>query len=381
MASALYLTPGCFDKGGISRYSRYQIRAMRELLGDDQVSALSLLGPDGDSFEEPIDVQYAAGGAEVVQKSAFLLQSAMFARRVHPRLIVAAHVNLSMVGLCLARVTGARLVVNIYGSEVWSGLRRDSRFGLARADVIVSDCHFTAEYCEAAGVIRAGVVRVIWDCVDLNKFNPGQCRQDVLVRYGIPDPNHHKLVLSLGRMSTAAAHKGYGRLLQVFARIAPSHPSARLVFAGRGDLIPVLRGCAASLGVSDRVFFLGAVDERDLPDVYRAAHVFSLVSDRGIGRGEGIPLSPLEAGACGVPLLVGDQDGSVEAVREFSNGFALDPFDLSRHAQLLAQLLDDQKLRSQLGANAAAVARQEFSYERFKRDHQCLLESLGIQCH
>ena len=40
----LYLTPGCFDKGGISRYSRYQIECLREIHGEAAVTVQSLLG-------------------------------------------------------------------------------------------------------------------------------------------------------------------------------------------------------------------------------------------------------------------------------------------------------------------------------------------------
>ena len=46
----LYITPGCFDKGGISRYSRYQITAIREIFGYDKVSVFSLLGKNKHSF-------------------------------------------------------------------------------------------------------------------------------------------------------------------------------------------------------------------------------------------------------------------------------------------------------------------------------------------
>ncbi len=55
-ARVLYLTPGCFDKGGVSRYSRYQIRCLRDWLGDDNVRVLSLMGPDEHSLETPMDV-------------------------------------------------------------------------------------------------------------------------------------------------------------------------------------------------------------------------------------------------------------------------------------------------------------------------------------
>ncbi|HEY1942337.1 MAG TPA: hypothetical protein VGH40_09465, partial [Roseiarcus sp.] len=57
----LYLTPGCYDKGGISRYCRYQIQALRENHGAERVTVLSLLGPDQNGFEEPFAVSWRGG--------------------------------------------------------------------------------------------------------------------------------------------------------------------------------------------------------------------------------------------------------------------------------------------------------------------------------
>jgi phosphatidylinositol alpha-1,6-mannosyltransferase len=119
------------------------------------------------------------------------------------------------------------------------------------------------------------------------------------------------------------------------------------------------------MNLRDRVHFLAGVHEDDLVDVYRAAHLFSLVSDRGLGRGEGIPLTPLEAGACGVPILVGNQDGSREAVEENVNGFILDPFDLEAHSAILLKLVASGELRARLGAGARGRTEAFHSTEAF----------------
>jgi phosphatidylinositol alpha-1,6-mannosyltransferase len=194
----------------------------------------------------------------------------------------------------------------------------------------------------------------------------------VLAKYGIPDPASGTNLLTLGRISRFAAHKGYDRLLEVFAKVAPRAPDLRLVYAGRGDLVEPLRARAAALGLAARVFFTGAVHEDDLCDVYRSAHVFSLVSDRGKSRGEGLPLTPLEASAAGVPILVGDQDGSAEAVIQGENGFIVDPFDLDAHASRVLALAADPALRTAMGEAARARAVRDFSYRRFVAEHRAL---------
>ena len=60
----LYVTPGCFDKGGISRYGRAQITALRELLGPEQVRVYSIRGPGPGDFETPFPVAWTAGGRD-----------------------------------------------------------------------------------------------------------------------------------------------------------------------------------------------------------------------------------------------------------------------------------------------------------------------------
>lgn len=384
-AAVLYLSPGCFDKGGISRYNRYQIGALRDLLGPAAVRVFSIRGPGEGDFETPFEVTASAGGrdpergATRAQKAALVARVAADALARRPGVIVAAHVHLASLALALARAVGARSVVDVYGLEVWSGLRPDAAWGLRAADLVVADCHFTAAYLREARLRPAGApTAVLWDCVDTERFRPGPPDPGVWRRHGIPDPDRHVNVLTLGRLAPEAAHKGYDRLLDAFCRAAPSAPALRLVYAGKGALVPELRRRAEARGVGDRVAFTGPVHEDHLADVYRAAHVFSLVSDRGHRRGEGIPLTPLEAAACGVPILVGDQDGSQEAAVDEGTGFVLDPFDTAAHCDRLLRLAADPGLRVRMGNAARARILEHHDYRVFRAGVGRVLERLGV---
>lgn len=369
-----YLTPGCFDKGGISRYSRYQISSLREILGNGNLQVYSLLGPDEESFEEPFEVDWYAGGNGFFKKAAFVLRvsAASFIHR--PLIIWSAHVSFSAVIHIIAWVIGAKTVVNEYGAEAWSGLSWDAKWGLKRISYVVSDCHFTARYLENEGFRPEGSIVVLWDCVDLDKFSPGKPNPKVLKKYGIPDPEKGINLLTLGRMGREADYKGYSRLLEVFMKVTDEMPELRLIYAGRGELVEDLREKARQLGLENRVFFTGMVSEEDLVDIYRSSHIFSLVSERGVGRGEGVPLTPLEAAACGLPILVGNQNGSQEAVIEGVNGFVIDPFDLESHAKAIVNLVKDLALRKRLGHAARKRIEDNFSYAIFREKHRPLLQ-------
>lgn len=376
----LFLTPGCFDKGGISRYSRYQILALRDLFGDDHVRVLSLLGPQVGDFETPFVVHWHGRGNQIWQKLRFVTQVLLQMLIWRPRVVHIAHVNFSGMGYVLARLFGVRhVVLNVYGLEVWSGLRRDASYGLRKVHRILSDCHFTARYLVEAGVRSAEDISVIWDCVDIDRFRPVPEQWEAVQRkYALPDRRQHFVLLTLGRLAFEAAHKGYQRLIEVFRMLADAHPHARLVIAGKGNMRPHLETLVHEAGLSDSVSFAGMVHEEDLPALYGYAHAFSLVSDRGHGRGEGIPLTPLEAMACGVPIVVGNQDGSQEAVVDGRNGYVVDPFDLKAHAEVLKGLMEDAALQQSLAREAISVAREVFAYPDFREKHRAFYAQL--QC-
>lgn len=362
----LFLTPGCFDKGGISRYSRYQMSALGSIFGESQVRTLSLLGPEEHGFEDPLDVQWHGNGVSIPSKLRFVTTALVESILWQPDVIHCAHVNLSGLAVLLGMACKAKTLLNTYGLEVWSGLSHDALWGLQKSDVVLSDCHATASFIESKGWRGSSKIPVLWDCVDLDKFFPAPCPVEVKERYGLP--REGKIILTLGRLSHDAEYKGYERLLDAFSSVADQLPNTSLVYGGRGDLCIYLKQKALLLGVSDKVFFTGSIDEKDLADVYRSASIFSLISDSGEGRGEGLPLTPLEAMACGVPVLVGNRDGSREAVVGGRGGVVLDPFDLDLHAATLMSLSNDSSLRLAMSAEAHANANEFFSFGHFKNE-------------
>lgn len=376
----LFLTPGCFDKGGISRYSRYQIDALREIAGADNLRVLSLLGPDPDGFETPFDVTWhgPASSATVSGRVAFVTQAFRQALFWRPDVIHCAHVNFTPLVTRLASLCGARTALNVYGLELWSGLSNTRRAHMARMDRVIADCHATADHVVQENM-HSRPPDVIWDCADLDRFRPGPTPPHLAGRYGLPDPMRHRVVLTLGRLAVSAQHKGYDRLLDIWGSVCARLPEARLVIAGRGDDLDRLRAKSTDLGHADSVVFTGPVDEADLAEIYRAAHVFSLVSDKGMGRGEGIPLTPLEALASGLPILVGDEDGSHEAVDGSLNGLVVSPRDPVAMAEALVTLLSESgAARDTRVAEARRVAEERFGYTAFAEKHRRFYSSAAL---
>jgi phosphatidylinositol alpha-1,6-mannosyltransferase len=375
-AVVLYLSPGVFDKGGVSRYCRYQVTALRELLGPDAVSVLSLLPPDGRGFEVPFEASFASFGGSLGGKAFFAAASVWAAAATRPTVVWCGHVHLAPLGLAVARMTGARLALNVYGAEVWTSLGPSRRLALRSADHVLSDCHATLDYIFEQGLRSRSGTSVHWDCVDVQRFRPGRA-DGVLQRYGVPDARATTMtLLTLARLTKEEQHKGVDRLIQVVAELRDQ--PVRLVVAGGGNWVETLRGMALDLGVGDKVYFTGRIDEADLVDVYRSCDIFSLITTKGPGTGEGLPLTPIEAAACGKPILVGNQDGSVEAVEDGVTGYVLEPTDIRGTADRILQLMREVDLRARLGRAGRARIEREMSYERFRGRLTDVLPSLGL---
>lgn len=373
----LYLTPGCFDKGGISRYSRYQIEALRLLYGDKSIRVLSLLGPAQDDYEDEFHVHWHGVNGSKFDKLRFIIKIIIEAIIWRPTIIHTAHVNFSGLAHFVSYISNSKTLLNTYGREVWSGLRKDAKWGLVQTHHVISDCHSTADYLEKEAKYRkSGTTKVFWDCVDLQRFKPADVNNSFLKKYAIPSKDNQFIVMTLGRLSKEVAYKGYSRLLLAFSELVKKESHCILIIAGKGTLSDDLKQEAKKLDIGSKVIFTGSVSESELADCYRSAHVFSLISEQGDGKGEGIPLTPLEAMACGIPILVGNQDGSREAVEENFNGFILDPKDNEGLVEKLFLIAKDESTRKRLSLGALDIAKKQFSFDGFVKKHKELYKKI-----
>jgi phosphatidylinositol alpha-1,6-mannosyltransferase len=374
MSRVLYLSPGVFDKGGVSRYARHQVRALRELLGDREIEVLSLLPPDEHAFEEPFAVAFSSFGTSLRGKALFAI-AAVLAAASRPEIVWIGHIGLAALGHGIARGVGARSVLNVYRDELTIGFSQVRAAALRRVDRVVSDCHITRADIVARGLRPDVGMTVHWDCVDLARFTleASSDRAAVLARYGVPPAPDRITVLTLGRMCAGTKYKGYERLLEAMARI-PADIPLRLVLAGDGVRRAELEALAHARGLDGRAFFTGRVHESDLTAVYRACDAFALVTDTY----EGLPLATIEAAAMGKPVLVGNHDGSREAAEDGITGFVVDPFDGGAIAERLVRLARDSDLRDRLGAAARARIEREHSFERFRARTSELLRDLRV---
>lgn len=159
-------------------------------------------------------------------------------------------------------------------------------------------------------------------------------------------------------LGTIEPRKNLPTLIRAFRTLIDRYKTeADLVIAGKqGWLYDDVYQLVDSLGLENRVRFLGRVPAADLPHLYNAAQMLVLPSYY-----EGFGLPPLEAMACGVPVVVSDTPAMAEVVADA--GLRVAPEDDEGFAVAMWRLLTDDALRADMIAKGLKRA-ESFSWKR-----------------
>ncbi|MCB2141303.1 glycosyltransferase, partial [bacterium] len=173
----------------------------------------------------------------------------------------------------------------------------------------------------------------------------------------------------IGLVANLRPEKNHKALIRAFARLLKAQPSAHLVFAGLDCMDGQLEAYTQALGVAESVHFLGV--RLDVPEILNILDVFCLPS-----KNEGLPLSILEAMACGVPVIGADVIGINEVLTDNKTGL-LFPYDDDRVlCEKLNLLLTDQKIRETVIASAVAYVKETYSLEDKINQYRSLFKKL-----
>jgi D-inositol-3-phosphate glycosyltransferase len=314
-----------------------------------------------------------AGPAEPIPKDGLLVHMDEFAARLAASLradppdVVHAHFWMSgRAALAAARPLGIPVVQTFHALGVVKRRHQGakdtsppSRLRVERmvardADRIVATCSD-----EVFELVRMGAdlrqVAVVPCGVDLELFRtdgPAAPRP----------PGRHRLLV----VSRLVERKGISDVVAALARL----PDAKLVVAG-GPPADQLAGdpearrltaLAERAGVAERVRLLGRVGRGDLPALYRSADLVVNVPWY-----EPFGIVPLEAMACGVPVVASAVGGLVDTVVDGVTGAHVPPRRPRLLAAALAGLLADPERRAALGAAGARRARRRYGWDRIAR--------------
>jgi len=197
------------------------------------------------------------------------------------------------------------------------------------------------------------------NCIDLDFWNTGKAA---------PHERTEKVVLYVGRFSP---EKGLRYFLEALPEVVRRVPSVRAVLVGGEEAEDgEFHSLARRLGVEANVEFRGILPREGLPPVYANADILVFPS-----LAEGHPLTPMEALACGTPVVASDIPGPNETVEHEVNGLLVPPAEPRALAEAVCRVLGDRDLLARL-TRAARPSVSRFSWAERIAELEALRERL-----
>ena len=242
-------------------------------------------------------------------------------------------------GLILRRVLRRRYRL-LFTSAAQRAHTGFTRWLIRRQDAVIATSPQAASFLERPAT-------VILHGVDTAVFRPAEDRAALRRDLGLDAD-----AVLVGCFGRVRAQKGVDLLVEAAIRVFPRHPRAALVFTGR--ITPDNRAFADDLmarataaGIGDRVRFLGEIPWDEVVRHYQALDLFAAPA-----RWEGFGLTPLEAMACGVPVIASRAGAYETLIRDGETGTLVPRDDAHALEAALDRWLSDDAGRARAGEAA-----------------------------
>jgi glycosyltransferase involved in cell wall biosynthesis len=271
------------------------------------------------------------------------------------------------VGVGLAREMGRPLIVELnaplaaeqstYRAAGLGDLAEQTeRWVLSRAEAVLAVSAPLRDHAVAMGAATERV-HVVPNGVDPELFRPGLRDPDVRKRWELGDGP------VLGFVSGLRPWHGVDTLPPLLAELVPRHPDLRLVVAGDGPAREGLERELATRGLSKAVVFTGWLAHEEIGALIRHFDVALAPYREPAHAFYFSPLKLFEYMACGVPVVAAAVGQMAEVLQHGRTGLLCPPGDVPGLAAACHRLLTDSALRQRLGATAAAVVHDRYTWD------------------
>ncbi|MEC4850263.1 MAG: glycosyltransferase family 4 protein [Jaaginema sp. PMC 1079.18] len=328
-------------EGGIQTYNQNLLAAYTAL--DDQPAADVLVLRDRHRSDNPLASSRLRfhsfyHPSRAVGRIAFVLHLFNFILWQRPRHVFCGHLNLAPLIHWLCQPFNIPYTVIAHGKEVWFPVSRREQQALSQAKAIWTVSHYSSERASQANHLDPQLFRWLPCTIDGDRFSPGIKPPHLLVKYNLTNA---KVLMTVARLWSGDIYKGVDVTLRALPEIARHFPEVKYLVIGRGDDRPRLEQLAIDLGVRDRVVFAGFVPTAELVAHYRVADAYVMPSQEGFG------IVYLEAMACGLPVVSGDDDGSADPLLNGKLGWRVPHRSPEAVARACVEILKGQDARCQ----------------------------------
>lgn len=257
-------------------------------------------------------------------------------KKINPDVLHAHYA--SSYGLLGALVNFHPYIVSVWGKDVFDfptksiAHKKSIEYVLKKADKILSTSKVMA--IETNKYTNKNVVVTPFG-VDTNKYKPNNEYKD-----------DEKIII--GTVKTLDPKYGVDYLIKSFANTVKNNPDKclELHIAGKGDQKQELIELSKNLDIYEKVKFLGFLSEEEVINTFNS---FDIAAFPSIFDSESFGVAAVEAGACGVPVIVSNVGGLPEATKPNVSSIVVEKENISELTSALDKLINNQKLRKKMG--------------------------------
>jgi glycosyltransferase involved in cell wall biosynthesis len=277
-----------------------------------------------------------------------------------------------LLGRPLARLARVRRVIHTQHNTLhWESRSRlislANRLSLRAADRVVAVGERVARMVETHGGVPADRIRIIRNGVDTTRFQPEGGREGLSGFAEIPsDAPVVAMVAGFRRV------KGHAVMLDAMVRIRGVFTEARLLLVGDGPRRASVEEAVAGRGLADQVVFTGV--REDVHRLLPGCAVLVLPSWE-----EGVPVSALEAMACGLPVVATRVGGTPEVVEDGRTGLLVPPGDPRTLAAAIVRLLRQPDYAGALGKAGREAVKSRYDVSSMVRKTALLYQEILSQ--
>lgn len=334
----LFLNLTAFSKtGGIEKFNKALLKALSEFEQDKIVSSESYSLYDDQANEQYFfNNKYRGFSGKRIQ---FVISS--FLKAKHFNQIILGHVNLAPIG-CLIKIFYPKknIVLITHGIEVWKPLKGLKKLIFSNADLILTVSNFTKDKLIQVQKINSTKIRLFYNTIDPYFIPPSTFISDSSLRkrYNLKEDDF--VLFTLTRISSKEKYKGYDIVLKCLPQVVRKIPNVKYLIAGKYDegekerLDEIIK----KLSLENVVLFAGYIKDQEVKDHFQMSDLFIMPS-----KGEGFGIVFIEAMACGLSVIAGNADGSVDALQNGKLGTLVNPLSVNEIAEAIYKNYVDRK--------------------------------------
>lgn len=287
------------------------------------------------------------------------------------RVLFGAAAPLGLLAAPLRKLGVKNIVGMTQGHETGWAMTPGTRQALRQIGNDTDYLTYISEYthkkiAKALSAEAAARMRRIVPGVNVVEFSPANSSYGNQLRADLGWTNRPVIIC----VSRLMARKGQDELIRALPEVHETSPMASLIIVGEGPYRKDLESLVKKFGLEEFVHLTGKVSQGDLSKWYAAGDIFAMPCRTRMGGWdvEGLGIVFLEGSATGLPVIVGDSGGAIDAVLDGETGYLVNGTNTSEIAQRISHLISNPDVAKRMGEAGRNWVSQEWTWDQnFKK--------------